>query len=495
VISSPSWFRRPVAGLVLALAFFIVSFGLGQQDMAPDDPLYYAEYAHEIAADPHAAFSEPSTYPWNMRIGLTVPMAGFYRAFGVSRATTNLPCLLATLAILLVAFAAVSTPRAKWLVVLFAVTCAPLIRHGAMLNADLPCGALIACSILALSRRDGPRGSLVVALAIGAWFWAFLVKETAIWCVPIWIYAIVVDLRTATPRTVLARYAPGIALGVVLTAGYLALCAAVWGDPFARFRGIQELTYAHGWTMHDKDVHAWLARLVWGPAILVALMFRALLIPAVFGIWLVRGRDAIWLMAALVLLGGFWIGSSSLTAYEPLPLWPRMVLPVLPALLVVAALGADAALDRFSQGRRRVVFAAVLSLMLVIPAAMQLVGGIRRDRSELAAFTEIETELESGAHVTLVCSDRWFPTLVRFAWGFEPPANLLLVYAQDLSTFPLPAGTHLRTIVNLGRGADLPAVRVIESLALRPLVSSGHVRLYAVDDVDGLRTALRGVPP
>ena len=484
-----------MVGLLLAITLFVASFSLGQQDMPPDDPLYYAEYAHDIAADPHAAFTDPSTYPWNMRIGLTLPIAGAYRAFGVSRATTNVPCLLATLAILLVAFAAVSTPRAKWLVVVFAATCSPLLRHGATLNADLPCGALLACSILALSRRDGPRGSLAVALGIAAWFWAFLVKETAIWAIPIWVYAIVVDLRSTPLRAVIARYAPGIALGVVLAAGYLALCAAVWGDPLARFHGIQELTFAHGWTMHDKGLHAWLERLVWGPAILVALMFRALLIPAVLGAWLVRGRDVLWLVMLLTMLGGFWFGSSSISAYEPLPLWPRMVLPALAPLLIVAALGADAALDRLRPGRWRAAFVAILVISLVVPATMQLAGNVRRERPELEAYRELDAELETGAHVTLVCSDRWFPTLVRFAWGFEPPANLTLVTAQDFPRLPLPAGDHVRAIVNLGRGADIPAVRAIEALSLRPIVSRGQVRLYAVDDAEGLRAALRDVPP
>src|SRR5262245_2184935 len=105
--------RAPMLALALAVGFQIVAFAAVQQDMAADDPLYYAEYAHEIALDPAAAFAHPSTYPWNMRIGLTVPLAALYRVFGVSRAVTNLPCLLAALAILAVAFAAAPTPRAK----------------------------------------------------------------------------------------------------------------------------------------------------------------------------------------------------------------------------------------------------------------------------------------------------------------------------------------------------------------------------------------------
>ena len=77
--------------------------------------------------------------------------------------------------------------------------------------------------------------------------------------------------------------------------------------------------------MHDKSGGEWLARLVWGPPLMMAKMFRGLLVPVVLALWLVRGRDAIWGIAALSMVGLFWFGSSSAPAYEPLPLWPRLM--------------------------------------------------------------------------------------------------------------------------------------------------------------------------
>ena len=172
-------------------------FVLGQQDMPPDDPLYYAEFAREIAKDPAAAFGMASTYPWHMRIGLALPLALFYPLFGVSTLVTNLPCLLAATGILLVVYVAAPTPLAKVCAMVLTATCAPLVRFATTLNVDLPCAALLACSVLWLSWRDRPRW---LAAAMAMWFAAFLVKETAIWGAPIWAYAMISDLRTSSWR-------------------------------------------------------------------------------------------------------------------------------------------------------------------------------------------------------------------------------------------------------------------------------------------------------
>lgn len=476
--------------LALALAMLLVSalYVAIQSDMPPDDPLYYAEFARDLATHPVEALRGASNYPWHMRFGLTVPLALLYRAFGVSALVTNLPCLFAALAILGVAFAAAPTPRAKRYAMILGVTCAPLLRHAATLNVDLPCAALLAASVLCLSRRERPRW---IAAAIALWFGAFLVKETAVWAAPVWLYAVVHDVRAAHLRTVARRYAPAVGLGVGLTLAYLALCAELWGDPLVRFRGIQDLTFAHGWSMHGQPTSEWLARLTWGPALMLFKMFRGLLVPAVLALWFVRGKDAIWGVAALSMLGLFWFGSSSVSAYEPLPLWPRMVLPALPFLLVVAAIAADRVTDRL--GRARSIWIAAMLLALVVPAAMWTIGQARRGRPETTAFAMLRDELAvPGRTVVLVCGDRWFPTLARFHFGFDPPANLLVVTAREMP--PLPSGAVVRAIVDVTRSAPIPEVLQIEALHLPPLLAEGHLRLYAVEDVDALRRALQPSP-
>lgn len=182
-----------------------------------------------------------------MRIGLTVPMAVLYRVFSPSPVVTNLPCLLAALGVVLVVWAAAPTPRAKWLAMLLAVSCVPLMRHTAVLNVDLPCAALMACSILWLSWRDRPRGTWWLVGAVIAWVMAFLVKEAALWCGVVWIYALVVDVRRDGLLSVARRFAPALAVGAALAAGYLALCARLWGDPRMRWCATRSPIRLAGW--------------------------------------------------------------------------------------------------------------------------------------------------------------------------------------------------------------------------------------------------------
>src|SRR5262249_7380526 len=150
----------------------------------------------------------------------------------------NLPSLLAGLAILAIVYAAPSTPRGKLLALGFALVCTPLIVDGRELNPDLPCAAAMAASLLCLARRDRPRGAWWVVAAVVAWFAAVQVKEVAVWCAPAWLYVALDDLYARGGSWVVRRFAPAIAVGAVLVAGYLAFCAALWGDPLARLHGI-----------------------------------------------------------------------------------------------------------------------------------------------------------------------------------------------------------------------------------------------------------------
>jgi hypothetical protein len=294
--------------LVLALVLETAIVVASQGDIPTADPLWYAVIGNRIAIDPSEAFAAPTTHPFEMRIGLTVPLAGLYRVFGVSTLVTDLPCLLAALAILLVVYAAAPTPRAKLVGLVLGVASAALVREASVLSVDLPSAALMACSILWLSRRDRPRGSRWLIAAVGAWFAAFLVKETALWCLPVWLYAIVRDLRDAPWRRVARRFAPAIAVGAALAAGYLVLCAHVWGDAWARFAGVEDLTNEHTWSMNHSSAGAWLWRLAWQPPRLFWRMFGVTLIPAIAAGWLVRGRERLWWVATATIALLFWFG-------------------------------------------------------------------------------------------------------------------------------------------------------------------------------------------
>ncbi len=492
---------RPWLALVLALIIESAALIAGRGDFVASDPLWYANIAHQLSISPAEVFASHDTHPFVMRLGLTVPLAILYRAFGVSTLVSNLPCLLGALGILVVVYAAAPTPRAKLLGMLFGAASIPLVRNASILNVDLPSAALMGCAILCLARRHRPRGAGWLVAAVVAWFAAFLVKESALWCSVVWLYAVVCDLRGAGMRAVARRYAPALVVGLALAAGYLVLCAKLWGDPLARFHGIQELTYEHAWTLHGKGAGAWLKRLTWEPPLLLAKMFEATLVPVVLAPWLVRGSDRIWWFATAAFAALYWVGSTSLSSYSPLPISQRMVLPVLPVILVLAALASDRALDRLAGSRWRTVIAAAMVVAIVVPGGFALLGVASRPRPETAAFAVVRDEAADPARqVVVVCGEPRCVEISSFYFEFAPPANVTVTFARDFAAAPRPDHATVRALVNVGRSSGarrtdphLDMTQPIEALALRPIVWHPNVRLYDAGDGARLWEALRAV--
>jgi hypothetical protein len=152
----------------------------------------------------------------------------------------------------------------------------------------------MALVVLCLSRRLEPNGRGWLIAGAVAWLAAFLVKETAIWCAPVWLYALVSDLRTRSIRDVARSYVPALLVGAFLLAAYLVLCVHLWGSALARFQGVEAISEEHAWSMHGKSSGAWLARLTWQPAWFVIGLFQCLLVPAIAAAWWVRGPQRIW---------------------------------------------------------------------------------------------------------------------------------------------------------------------------------------------------------
>jgi hypothetical protein len=500
---------RPWLALVAALAVHAALWLAAQRDLAAADPLWYATWADKLAFHPAELFAAHNTYPFVMRLGLTAPIALAYRLFGVSTLATNLPCLLAGLAIIAIAYAAAPTARSKLLAVLFAATCTPLLADGHELNPDLPCAAAMAASILCLARRDRPRGAWWVAGAAVLWFAAFQIKEVAVWCAPVWLYAVIRDLRDRGGRWVVHTFGPAAAAGAALAAGYLVFCAALWGDPLARLHGIDDAAHTHEWAADGEPVGDLIARLTWQPAALLYKMFRFALVPAVLSPWLVRGRDRIWVVATAAILALYWFGSSTLATYLPLPIWRRMILPVLPGLVIVAALATDAAIDavrrRIGEPRGRidlgrwlaVACACTLGLVLVVPHVRSVSRQIAAiDHPERAAYQALRAEVASTSdRIVVVCGDFRCPPLTGFYFGFAPPAHLTVVLPAEFAAAPVPDRARVRLLVQVNRssGAGRDVARRADALGLPRIVGYPELRLYDAGDGARLHAAL--APP
>jgi hypothetical protein len=488
---------RPWIALAGALVVHAALWLAVQRDIHTADPLYYATNAHNLAFHPADLLATRDHLVFVMRLGLTAPLALAYRLFGVSTLVTNLPCLLAGLAIIAIGYAAATTARGKLLALAFAAVCTPLLLDGRELTPDLPCAAAMAASILCLARRDRPRGAWWVAGAAVLWFAAFQIKEVAVWCAPAWIYAAIRDLRDRGGRWVVHTFAPAAALAAALAAGYLALCAALWGDPLVRFLGVEDAAAEHSWSLVGHPAREWIARLTWQPAALLFELFRAALVPAALSPWLVRGRDRIWVVATAGILVLYWFGSTSTAVYLPLPPHRRMVLPALPGLIIVAALATDAALDRIRGRWPRLGLALAFAALLGYPHAVSLRKIALDDRPESAAYARLRAEVAAtGDRVVLVCGDIRCPLYARFYFGFEPPAHLTVVMASQLAATPLPDRARVRLLAHVERsgGSGKELARRAEALGLRPIAWHPEVRLYDAGDGAQLRDALTGLP-
>lgn len=485
-------FRRPWIGLLVVLVTYVARWLVLQYDLHASDPLWYAEVANDLAFHTSGLFAQHNTYPFVMRLGVTVPIALAYRVVGVSTFVTNLPCLIAGVSIIAISYAAVETPRTKWLAMGFCLVCTPLWLDGRELTPDLPCGAAMALSILCLARRGRPRGAGWLVAAVVIWFLAFQIKEIAIWCAPVWAYAVLCDLRDRGGKATLRSFAPAAVVGVVLAVGYMALCALLWLSPLARFHGIDPLK--HAWALDAEPTGRWVARLGWEPIGLMYRMFRATVVLIVLSPWLVRGRDRIWVVATLAIILLYWFGSASVSHYSPLPITRRMLLPALPGVVVVSALTTNAALDRIHRARWRTMLLAVMVLTLVVPDLHATYKAVRRrEHPQREVYDHLRAEVtRTSDRIIVVCDDFRCASLARFYFGFQPPPHLAIVTASEFASAPPPAAARVLLIafVSGSHGVGPEIASRAESLGLRAMRRYPQVRMYDAGDGAPLHRSL-----
>ncbi|HEY5927811.1 MAG TPA: hypothetical protein VIV11_39265, partial [Kofleriaceae bacterium] len=179
----------------------------------------------------------------------------------------------------------------------------------------------------------------------------------------------------------------------------------------------------------------------------------------------------------------------------PLPLRARMVMPVLPPLLVCAALAVDAAIDRARTSRAswHLPVAIVVGLAIIAPAARAMIVLATRPQPETAAFMHVRAEARDPTRqIVLVCNYRRCPSVANFHFGFEVPSHVTITDAVDFARRPKPEGALVRALVNTNRARDLDHVhRKIDALQLPTLVRHHYLRLYDAGDGTQLWQALQ----
>lgn len=522
----PAW-----VWLLLVLLLYFTLWIVCPQEFSASDPWSYSKRAYAISQD----FNFYSSHVFSHRLGVTIPVAFFYSVFGVNIITTNLWSLCAALITIMTVWLALPDDKSKILGAILCLTSVPLFNSSVVLYPDMISGAFMASSSLVLfnrwrliqSRRTWMLASLV---AVSFLFLAFLAKESAYWVLPLWAWALFSDFKEKDRNVLIRRfYLPALGTGIFLGIMYLVFCQLTWGDPLARFKSIQELTGIHLWSW-DKvsGVELW-KRLTVGPVRMLRGQYPTLiLLLAIIGLFTAPRSIRPWGQYAVCCLLFFWFGSTSFSRYEPMPLVPRMILPMLPALYILAAF----TLSRYSVASDRVgwilpvfgkdVFLGVFGLSISpnrvkwisrffpIIVVLALTGlpfvrcvrkqfSLGKETAELAAMSIVRREVKDhpDRNFLLVCADERSPESLSFYFSYQYPENLHVVSCVNLTDALIRSNEEVLFFVNRKLSKSLKNMYgtrnyddEIDILGLTVVYESGDVVLLRSDEPEQLKNLM-----
>jgi hypothetical protein len=293
-------------------------------------------------------------------------------------------------------------------------------------------------------------------------------------------------VRASGARHVARAYGPALAAGLALASAYLWICARVWYDPLARRAGIDELAGHHLWSAEAYTAADWVERLTWGPPWLFVLSFGAAFGLAAVGAHRLDPRHRVWLVASGGFLLLFWFGSATTRAYEPLPLTARMVVPALPGVLFLAALGLEQVTWRRS-------WIAVVALALALPYARAVVQVVSRERPLAATYDVVRREVAASPaqRFVIVCGEPRCLSASYFHFGFAPPSNVVLADAARVAATPFGSNERVLVIVDRRLAPDVALGNRLDTLGLALRTQRGPVQLYDARDGAALHAALQ----
>lgn len=426
--------------LPVALVVFATLWTYTPQEFVASDPWQYSLNAHRFTEG--SFFSSPDNHPFHHRLGVTAPVALFYKLFGITILSTHLWSLCAALLVLCTIWWASSGGRAGALALLFGLCCVPLFKAATSLYPDLIVAAFLGLSSLLLYRRkrslQGGGWSLLYPVgAVLFLFVAFLAKLSAWWVLPLWGVVFVQDVREGNRELLKRFYLPVLILAVALLVAYLFFCSVVWGDPFSRFHGVQNLAGQHLWSLQGTGTGSLIRRLTVDPIVLLGGCYNILPLFALLAWPSLPKELRFWSYYALCLVLCYWFGSASISAYEPLPVAGRMVLPALTGMAVTA--GYFAAKFRIasvpmSKKARMLVANIVVLTLAVLPLLEHLFLQEGRSFPEADVVEILRREITAfpDAQVLLICADERSPESLLFYFGYCYPPNLRVISLASL---------------------------------------------------------------
>ncbi len=182
-------------------------------------------------------------------------------------------------------------------------------------------------------------------------FLALISKELIVYVLPFYMYVFAQDMQQKENNThSVIFWKWSILLGIFVLGAYFGAYYYHTGDFFYRFRSIEDGRYEAVSSYFDKPISVLLARLTYEPIIMfvsgTTMIVFAGALPSFWRVFrnvFTKTTSAnhietyfTWLCVSILVC--FWFGSTSLQVYNPIGLFPRMILFVVPFLAVLAGL-------------------------------------------------------------------------------------------------------------------------------------------------------------
>ncbi|WP_460612093.1 ArnT family glycosyltransferase [Hymenobacter seoulensis] len=346
--------RLPTLALLLVVLLTIAYFLLTHEGLYALDDYFYARYAHQLLSGTFRVEPDPLGLlhdPLKERPLIFGPVAVFFALFGLNIFSATLWPLLATLGCAFVIWRLYGRQEP----VVAATAILLLNLHYFTLNLTnylypdniLMFWCLCTSSALLLGRKNSQTSVRWGAGFAGLNFLALLSKETIVYYLPFYGGVLLLDVWH---RRNGRFWGVAMAVGAVLLAAYLGFYQYYTHDALYRVHLIENTNnFLKEGNYLVGNRAALLARITWQPAaFLVGTGLGLMLLLACFALSTrhdtprppASSSDRLyWLALAGSTLLLYWVGSTSLSQYNPITLLPRMTTPLLPPLALAAGFG------------------------------------------------------------------------------------------------------------------------------------------------------------
>lgn len=313
-----SWINeRPRLVLLALLLVHIAAYLLFGPRIKLVDDYHYINSAFDLIDT--GAFAHPNTFAGRW---VVFPLAASIQLFGASAYSVTLPALLTNLCCLLLVYWSIPKKQIALVAVFFLATSYYTLFHSIHFMPDVFVNALLLLTLNALYRYTQKRSLPWLLLASSTLVLAALMKLSALYLVPL-VFAWMVYNRFSLKHSV---HATAIAFGMCLLS--LLFYRHFFGDAWFRLNIIEEDHNLSIFSYHEAGISELLKRLLLGPLPILAEFSAWGIVVLVSVLTAIRNvgnlKKNFWLFFALGYLALNWLGTTSLSAYNPLPVVHRM---------------------------------------------------------------------------------------------------------------------------------------------------------------------------